>query len=187
MDGIHSACIHVQSKFNTDVHSNVKGHLSCCVFHLKKPTDNKTLIAILASCGALLIMIVILAVCASHHRKPYNENQVGGKLSCSDNKVSQQAPACPLTPAPPSGWFLDISVHASVTSWAKLLRWSQQYKCSITQKPRYTHASTNLISTFMHGNIYKCQNVSTSSTFTSRVAKTQQTKCSPFHGNEKRK
>uniref|UniRef100_A0A3P8UBC0 Podocalyxin n=1 Tax=Amphiprion percula TaxID=161767 RepID=A0A3P8UBC0_AMPPE len=36
---------------------------------------NKTLIAILASCGALLIMIVILAVCASHHRKPYNENQ----------------------------------------------------------------------------------------------------------------
>lgn len=41
----------------------------------KKPNDNKTLIAILASCGALLIMIVILAVCASHHRKPYNENQ----------------------------------------------------------------------------------------------------------------
>ncbi|XP_033465918.1 podocalyxin isoform X1 [Epinephelus lanceolatus] len=41
----------------------------------KKPTDNKTLIAILASCGALLIMIVILAVCASHHRRPYNENQ----------------------------------------------------------------------------------------------------------------
>ncbi|KAF1372624.1 hypothetical protein PFLUV_G00267790 [Perca fluviatilis] len=41
----------------------------------KKPTDSKTLIAILASCGALLIMIVILAVCASHRRKPYNENQ----------------------------------------------------------------------------------------------------------------
>ncbi|XP_069569231.1 podocalyxin [Brachyistius frenatus] len=41
----------------------------------KKPKDNKTLIAILASCGALLIMIIILAVCASHHRKPYNENQ----------------------------------------------------------------------------------------------------------------
>lgn len=41
----------------------------------KSPTDNKTLIAILASCGALLIMIVILAVCASHHRKPYHENQ----------------------------------------------------------------------------------------------------------------
>lgn len=39
--------------------------------------DNKTLIAILASCGALLIMIVILAVCASHHRKPYRDNQVG--------------------------------------------------------------------------------------------------------------
>uniref|UniRef100_A0A3Q3VR01 Podocalyxin n=1 Tax=Mola mola TaxID=94237 RepID=A0A3Q3VR01_MOLML len=45
------------------------------VFSLKKPTDNRTLIAILASCGALLIMIVILAVCASHHRKPYRENQ----------------------------------------------------------------------------------------------------------------
>ncbi|XP_062300016.1 podocalyxin [Scomber scombrus] len=41
----------------------------------EKATDSKTLIAILASCGALLIMIVILAVCASHHRKPYNENQ----------------------------------------------------------------------------------------------------------------
>lgn len=41
----------------------------------KKPTDNRTLIAILASCGALLIMIVILAVCASHHRRPYHENQ----------------------------------------------------------------------------------------------------------------
>lgn len=40
-----------------------------------KPKDNKTLIAILASCIALLIMIVILAACASHHRKPYNENQ----------------------------------------------------------------------------------------------------------------
>ncbi|XP_040885713.1 podocalyxin isoform X2 [Toxotes jaculatrix] len=38
-------------------------------------TDNKTLIAILSSCGALLIMIVILTVCASHHRKPYSENQ----------------------------------------------------------------------------------------------------------------
>lgn len=47
------------------------------VFLQQKPTDNKTLIAILASCGALLIMIVILAVCASHHRKPYSENQVG--------------------------------------------------------------------------------------------------------------
>ncbi|XP_010777271.1 podocalyxin [Notothenia coriiceps] len=41
----------------------------------KKPTDNKTLIAILASCGALLIMILILAVCKSRRRKPYNENQ----------------------------------------------------------------------------------------------------------------
>ncbi|XP_037834580.1 podocalyxin isoform X2 [Kryptolebias marmoratus] len=40
-----------------------------------KPTDYKTLIAILASCGALLIMIVILTFCASHHRKPCNENQ----------------------------------------------------------------------------------------------------------------
>ncbi|KAK7896845.1 hypothetical protein WMY93_022170 [Mugilogobius chulae] len=41
----------------------------------KKPTDNRTLITILASCGALLIMIIILAVCASHHRKPYSETQ----------------------------------------------------------------------------------------------------------------
>ncbi|KAM9328042.1 podocalyxin [Pholidichthys leucotaenia] len=41
----------------------------------KNSTDNKTLIAILASCGALLIMIVILGVCASHHRRPYCENQ----------------------------------------------------------------------------------------------------------------
>ncbi|XP_060950272.1 podocalyxin [Limanda limanda] len=41
----------------------------------KKPPDNKTLIAILASCGALLIMIFILAICASHHRRSYNENQ----------------------------------------------------------------------------------------------------------------
>lgn len=41
----------------------------------KKPTDNRTLITILASCGALLIMIIILAVCASHHRRPYSENQ----------------------------------------------------------------------------------------------------------------
>lgn len=48
---------------------------------LKKPTDSKTLIAILASCGALLIMIIILAVCASHHRKPYGENQVSHLIS----------------------------------------------------------------------------------------------------------
>lgn len=41
----------------------------------KKPTDNKILIAILASCGALLIMIVILGVCVSYRRKPYQENQ----------------------------------------------------------------------------------------------------------------
>lgn len=47
--------------------------------HLKKPTDNKILIAILASCGALLIMIVILGVCVSYRRKPYHENQVGIK------------------------------------------------------------------------------------------------------------
>ncbi|KAM8739741.1 podocalyxin isoform 2-T2 [Acanthopagrus schlegelii] len=55
----------------------VKGELASQHYEdiVKKPADNKTLIAILASCGALLIMIVILAVCASHHRKPYNENQ----------------------------------------------------------------------------------------------------------------
>ncbi|XP_047430873.1 podocalyxin [Mugil cephalus] len=45
------------------------------ILESQKSPDNKTLIAILASCGALLIMIVILAVCATHHRKPYNENQ----------------------------------------------------------------------------------------------------------------
>lgn len=39
-----------------------------------KKGDNSTLIAILASCGALLVMIVGLAIYA-HHRKPYNENQ----------------------------------------------------------------------------------------------------------------
>ncbi|XP_076023525.1 podocalyxin [Genypterus blacodes] len=41
----------------------------------KKSGDNTTLIAILASCGALLAMIIGLAIYASHHRKPYNENQ----------------------------------------------------------------------------------------------------------------
>nr|XP_020490471.2 LOW QUALITY PROTEIN: podocalyxin [Labrus bergylta] len=55
----------VKTKLATEIYEEIN----------KKPTDNKTLIAILASCGALLIMIVILAVCASHHRKPYNENQ----------------------------------------------------------------------------------------------------------------
>ncbi|XP_014876321.1 podocalyxin [Poecilia latipinna] len=42
----------------------------------EEPTDNKTLTAILASCGALLIMIIILGVCVSQRRKPYNENQL---------------------------------------------------------------------------------------------------------------
>ncbi|KAJ0015349.1 hypothetical protein NQD34_008969 [Periophthalmus magnuspinnatus] len=42
---------------------------------LQKPTNSQTLITILASCGALLLMILILAVCASHHRKSYSENQ----------------------------------------------------------------------------------------------------------------
>ncbi|MED6294457.1 hypothetical protein CHARACLAT_021246 [Characodon lateralis] len=42
----------------------------------QKLTDKKTLIAILASCGALLIMIIVLGICVSHRRKPYNENQV---------------------------------------------------------------------------------------------------------------
>ncbi|XP_038594786.1 podocalyxin [Micropterus salmoides] len=59
------------------INGNVKTSLANQFYEeiTKKPTDNKTLIAILASCGALLIMIVILTVCASHHRKPYNENQ----------------------------------------------------------------------------------------------------------------
>lgn len=41
----------------------------------KKSGDNTTLIAILASCGAVLVMIVGLAIYASHYRKPYNETQ----------------------------------------------------------------------------------------------------------------
>ncbi|XP_078137663.1 podocalyxin isoform X2 [Sander vitreus] len=60
-----------------EINGKVKTSLAAQYYEeiTKKPTDNKTLIAILASCGALLIMIVILAVCASHRRKPYNENQ----------------------------------------------------------------------------------------------------------------
>lgn len=52
----------------------------------KKPSDNRTLITILASCGALLIMIVILAVCASQHRKPYeNQLQLTEELQTVEN------------------------------------------------------------------------------------------------------
>ncbi|XP_055761949.1 podocalyxin [Salvelinus fontinalis] len=40
----------------------------------RKPSDNMTLIAILASCGALLAMIVGLAIYASYHRKSYRKN-----------------------------------------------------------------------------------------------------------------
>ncbi|KAM4570033.1 podocalyxin isoform 2-T2 [Odontesthes bonariensis] len=62
---------------SVEINGTVKASLATQYYEeiTKKPTDNKTLIAILASCGALLIMIVILAVCASHHRKPFNENQ----------------------------------------------------------------------------------------------------------------
>ncbi|XP_070785490.1 podocalyxin [Enoplosus armatus] len=62
-------CVEINGKVKTSLATQYYEEIT------KKPTDNKTLIAILASCGALLIMIVILAVCASHHRKPYNENQ----------------------------------------------------------------------------------------------------------------
>lgn len=41
----------------------------------KKQHDNTTHIAILASCGALLVMIVCGAIVISRHRKPYCENQ----------------------------------------------------------------------------------------------------------------
>ncbi|XP_019721688.1 podocalyxin isoform X2 [Hippocampus comes] len=59
-----------------EINGKVKTALATQYYEeITKPTDNKTLIAILASCGALLIMIIILAVCASHHRKPYSENQ----------------------------------------------------------------------------------------------------------------
>ncbi|KAG7497182.1 hypothetical protein JOB18_033027 [Solea senegalensis] len=62
---------------SVDINGKVKPSLATQYYEemSKRPADNKTLIAILASCGALLIMIVILAVCASHHRRPYNENQ----------------------------------------------------------------------------------------------------------------
>ncbi|XP_059904737.1 podocalyxin [Gadus macrocephalus] len=43
--------------------------------HPTKPGDKTTLIAILASCGALLAMIIGLGIYATHHRKPYHENQ----------------------------------------------------------------------------------------------------------------
>ncbi|XP_045927584.1 podocalyxin [Micropterus dolomieu] len=66
-----------KTQIDSNINGNVKSSLATQYYEeiTKKPTDNKTLIAILASCGALLIMIVILTVCASHHRKPYNENQ----------------------------------------------------------------------------------------------------------------
>ncbi|XP_034018811.1 podocalyxin isoform X2 [Thalassophryne amazonica] len=62
---------------DVEVNGKVKSVIANQIYEeiTKKSGDNKTLIAILASCGALLIMIVILAVCASQHRKPYNENQ----------------------------------------------------------------------------------------------------------------
>ncbi|XP_014063564.1 podocalyxin [Salmo salar] len=40
----------------------------------RKPSDNMTLIAILASCGALLAMIVGFALYAAYHRKSYRKN-----------------------------------------------------------------------------------------------------------------
>ncbi|XP_075932139.1 podocalyxin isoform X2 [Anarhichas minor] len=62
-------CVEINGQVKTSTMKKIYEEIT------KKPTDSKTLIAILASSGALLIMIVILAVCASHHRKPYNENQ----------------------------------------------------------------------------------------------------------------
>lgn len=62
-------CVEINGKVKTSLTAQYYEEIS------KKPPDNKTLIAILASCGALLIMIFILAICASHHRRPCNENQ----------------------------------------------------------------------------------------------------------------
>ncbi|XP_035003286.1 podocalyxin [Hippoglossus stenolepis] len=62
-------CMEINGKVKTNIITKYYEEIS------KKPSDNKTLIAILASCGALLIMIFILAICASHHRRSYNENQ----------------------------------------------------------------------------------------------------------------
>ncbi|XP_029351519.1 podocalyxin [Echeneis naucrates] len=69
-DKVQFDYVEINGKVKTSIASQYYEEIS-----KKRATDNKTLIAILASCGALLIMIVILAVCASHHRKPYNENQ----------------------------------------------------------------------------------------------------------------
>ncbi|KAG7234505.1 hypothetical protein INR49_004520 [Caranx melampygus] len=69
-DKVHFDSVEINGKVKTSLAAQYYEEIS-----QKKATDNRTLIAILASCGALLIMIVILAVCASHHRKPYNENQ----------------------------------------------------------------------------------------------------------------
>lgn len=62
-------CVEINGKVKTSLATQYYEEIT------KKPTDNRTLIAILASCGALLIMIVILAVCATQRRKPFNENQ----------------------------------------------------------------------------------------------------------------
>jgi hypothetical protein len=60
--------------------STAQSHVSSCLskleIHPTKPGDKTTLIAILASCGALLAMIIGLGIYATHHRKPYHENQV---------------------------------------------------------------------------------------------------------------
>ncbi|XP_023274545.1 podocalyxin-like [Seriola lalandi dorsalis] len=69
-DKVHIYSVEINGKMKNNLATQYYEEIS-----KKKATDNKTLIAILASCGALLIMIVILAVCASHHRKPYHENQ----------------------------------------------------------------------------------------------------------------
>ncbi|XP_071755964.2 podocalyxin [Centroberyx gerrardi] len=62
---------------NVEISGTVKPSLASQYYDelTKKRSDNTTLIAILASCGALLAMIIGLAIYASHHRKPYNENQ----------------------------------------------------------------------------------------------------------------
>ncbi|XP_037551589.1 podocalyxin [Nematolebias whitei] len=74
-DKVHFDSVEINGQVKTSLAEQYYEEMTQEDISTKKPTDYKTLIAILASCGALLIMIIILTVCASHHRKPCNENQ----------------------------------------------------------------------------------------------------------------
>lgn len=61
-------------------------------------------------------MIIILAVCASHHRRPYNDIQVGGALSrllhVGQILTGMHMRTYSGPPAPPSGWL-----HIPPSGW----------------------------------------------------------------------